>query len=63
MFMGIIKGRQSLVFDINMFANPRSFDKFLKIRGVEALGGIGEVNRLINRAKKAGFLNQHGNVE
>lgn len=61
-FMKINKLHDIRPFDFSIFQKNGEFERYIKLLGVESIGGFTSVNATIKEAKRRGYLNKHPNV-
>ena len=60
-FESIRKRHDVMDFDFDLFKHKGMFEKYLKIKGIEAFGGMGQVVDAVNSAKAQGLLKRYAN--
>jgi len=60
-FNSIMKMQKTMDFDHSIFQQKGLFDHYLKVKGIEAFGGMGEIIKAVHSAKANGYLQGYSN--
>jgi hypothetical protein len=60
-FNSIMKMQKTMDFDHSIFQQKGLLDQYLKVKGIEAFGGMGQIIKTVNSAKANGYLQGHSN--